>query len=184
MMDRPDSGASTTGGEELHDAALLLKSGDVLEKLRRLFDIERLEMLSLEEAEKGAGPVREIFHEPLCRGDYGEPRILLNEGSKLFLPGITEPLKDGIEILSHYQKRAGTDGGEQVPGHGIQSGVLLHVVGGAEHVLAVFIRVSLLQSGMNFEEEFEQRRAGLVLVEPRYAQAIREAVIFTQAIDD
>ena len=37
---------------------------------------------------------------------------------------------------------------------------------------------------MNFEEEFEKRCAGLILVEPRDAQPICKFIIFTQTIDD
>ena len=155
VMDRPDSRAPTAGGEELHDAALLLKPGDVLEEFGCLLDIQRLEMLGLEEAKKRAGPVREILHQPLCRGDDGEPRVFLNEGAKLFLPRITESLEDGIEILGHHDECAGAENGEQVSGHKFQRGVLLHVIGSGEHFTAELVGISLLQSGMNFDEEFE-----------------------------
>jgi hypothetical protein len=44
VMKGPHSGLAAAGGEEVHDAAVLSNSGDVLEQLNRLFDGERLEM--------------------------------------------------------------------------------------------------------------------------------------------
>ncbi len=151
-MKGPDSGASTVGGKELHDVAFLMESGDILEQFGRLFDIEWLEMLGLEEAEKGTGPIGKIFHQPLRSGDDGELRIFLDERSELFLASITKPVEDGIKILGHHQERPGTESGEQVLTDELQSGICLHIIRRTEHVLAILVRITLFQGGMDFKE--------------------------------
>ena len=184
MMQRPDPGMSATGGEKIHDAGLLLKPRDILEQLGRLPHIQWFEMLGLEEAKKGTGPAGKILHQPLRRGDDGELGMLLDEGPKLFLTGVPQPLKDGVKILHHHQERSGTERGEQMPGHEFLSVLRLQIIRRIKHVISEFSGITFHQGGVNFDEEFQQCGAGLVLVEPGDAQPVREFNVRPQTTDN
>src|ERR1700733_6515773 len=103
-MKRPHPGASAAGGEKFHEAVFLLEAGDVLQQLGGLLDIKRLEVLGLEKTKKWTCPIGKILHQSLRGSDDGDSRVLLNEGPELFLPGITETFKNGVEILGRYQE--------------------------------------------------------------------------------
>ena len=183
-MDGANSRTPTAGGEELDHPFFVLKAGDVLEEFRCLLDREWLEMLGLEETEEGAVPIGEVFHQSLCGGDNGEAGILLDEGTQLFLPGITQSFENGVEILGHDEKRARAEGGEKVLRDEFLRGGGFEVIRGSEHLLAEFGRIPLLQCSMDFQEKLTKRRAGLILVQPSDAQAVCEGSILGESADD